>query len=44
MGPLIREPIARETDLQGKRNELAWVIADRGGPRDVVQEIELMYA
>lgn len=31
-GPLAREPMPRNTERQGKRNELDWVIADRGGP------------
>ena len=31
-GPLIREPMSRNTKHQEKRNELGLVIADRGSP------------
>jgi len=31
-GPLTREPIHRNTKRKGNRNELGWVITDRGGP------------
>jgi hypothetical protein len=31
-GPLAREPMPRNTERQGKRNELGLVIAYRGGP------------
>jgi hypothetical protein len=30
-GPLTREPIHRNTKRKGNRNELGWVITDRGG-------------
>ena len=31
-GPLVWEPMPRNTELQGKRNELGLVIANHGGP------------